>query len=221
MMIRVVGGALCAAVLMAGPAWAQSHNVKVRGTIEKVDGSTLTVKSNKGETDTVKLTSDGKVVDVVKASLADIKPGVFVGATAVPASGGHWQAVEVHLFPESMRGTGEGDRPYDLKPKSTMTNGTVGGMGGHGGGMGHSGGSSAMKGSVAKSEGTTLTLDYQGGKKTVDVTPKTVIVALQPGSPADLKAGARVVVSPATKQADGTYATTRVIVGRDGVTPPM
>lgn len=216
-MNRTVVGAFCATVLVAGPALAQQPNVKVRGTIEKVDGSLLTVKSNSGETEKIKLTDDGKIVAIVKAKLSDIKPGVFVGATALPESGGHWQATEVHLFPESMRGTGEGDRPYDKGPKSTMTNGTVGAMGG---GMGKAGAKSAMKGSVSKSEGTSLTLDYQGGKKTVDVTPKTVIVSLVPGDKADLKPGAKIVVSSATKQPDGTLATTRINVGRD-TAPPM
>ena len=212
-MNRMVVGAFCATVVLGGPALAQQSNVKVRGTIEKVDGSLLTVKANNGATETVKLTDDGKIVAIVKATLADIKPGVFVGATALPESGGHWQATEVHLFPESMRGTGEGDRPYDKGPKSTMTNGTVGGMG-------KASAKSAMKGSVSKSEGTSLTLDYQGGKKTVDVTPKTVIVSLVPGDKADLKPGAKIVVSSATKQADGTLATTRINVGRDAA-PPM
>ena len=86
----------------------------------------LTVKSREGETVKVKLADDVKIVAMVPAALADIKPGSFVGSTAMPEEDGHWKAVEVHIFPEAMRGIGEGDRPFDYRPKSTMTNGTVG-----------------------------------------------------------------------------------------------
>ena len=210
-MMRILLGTLGVLAIAIVPAAAQLKPLIVRGTIEQVNGPVLTVKSRAGDTLTVRLAGDAKVVDVVKASLADIKPGVFVGATAVPEQGGGWKAAEVHLFPNSMRGTGEGDRPYDYQPKSTMTNGTVGNV---------AGGRSTVGGAVAKTEGTKLTLDYQGGEKTVDVTPETTIVSLVPGSSADLKPGAEVVIPSATRQSDGTLATARISVGR-GVTPPM
>lgn len=125
MILRIVLGIACAAALALASASAQQKNIRVRGTIEQVDGPVLTIKSRDGDTLKVKMADDAKVVALVKASLADIKPGSFVGSTAMPEEDGRWKAVEIHIFPEEMRGTGEGDRPYDYKPKSTMTNGTV------------------------------------------------------------------------------------------------
>src|SRR6478736_10220953 len=125
MIARIMLGATCAVVLLAVSAQAQDKPVRLRGTVEQVDGAVLTVKSRAGEMLKVKMADDAKVVALVKAALADIKPGSYVGSTAMPEENGTWKAVEVHIFPESMRGTGEGDRPYDYKPKSTMTNGTV------------------------------------------------------------------------------------------------
>jgi len=209
-MMRILLGTVGALAMAIVPAAAQLKPLIVRGTIEQVNGPVLTVKSRSGDTLTVRLASDAKVVGVVKASLADIKPGVFVGATAVPEQGG-WKAAEVHLFPNSMRGTGEGDRPYDYKPKSTMTNGTVGNV---------AGGRSTVGGAVAKTEGTKLTLDYKGGEKTVNVTPDTAVVSLVRGSSADLKPGAQIMIPAATRQSDGTLATARLNVGR-GIAPPM
>ena len=169
----------------------------------------LTIKSRDGDTLKVKMTDDAKVVALVKATLADIKPGSFVGSTAMPEEDGRWKAIEVHIFPESMRGTGEGDRPYDYKPKSTMTNGTVNALT-----------KSTVNGAVEKAEGSTLTLNYKEGEKKIDVTPDTVIVIYTPGSKDELKSGAKIYIPAATRQADGTLMTARVNVGR-GVTPPM
>ncbi|MGA9818817.1 MAG: hypothetical protein WBQ54_18075, partial [Pseudolabrys sp.] len=132
-----------------------------------------------------------------------------VGSTAMPQPDGTWKAVEVHIFPEEMRGTGEGDRPYDYKPQSTMTNGTVNSMG-----------KSTTTGTVMSEEGTTLTLNYKEGSKKIDVTPQTVIVSYMPGNREELKPGASIYIPAATRQADGTLMTARVNVGR-GVAPPM
>jgi hypothetical protein len=203
---RSVLGVVCGSVLLIASASAQ--NVRVRGTIEQVDGPVLTVKSREGQSLKVKLADDAKVVAMVKAQLADIKPGSFVGSTAMPEDNGHWQAVEVHIFPEAMRGTGEGDRPFDYRPKSTMTNGTVGGV---------SGGLGAA--AVEKTEGTTITLKYKEGEKKIDVVPATVIYTYAPGSKDELKPGA-IVNTAATKQPDGSLMTARVNVAR-GVNPPM
>jgi hypothetical protein len=197
------------AALISAPVCAQDKPVRVRGTIEQVDGAMMIVKSREGDTLKVKLADDGKVIALVKASLADIKPNSFVGSTAMPQPDGSWKAVEVHIFPEEMRGTGDGDRPYDYKPRSTMTNGTV-----------NSVGKSKVNGTVANEGGTTLTLNYKDGSKTIDVTPETVIVTYLPGSKEELKAGARIYIPAATRQADGTLMTVRVNVGR-GVAPPM
>jgi hypothetical protein len=202
-------GALCVAVLASASAPAQDKPVRVRGTIDQVDGAMMIVKSREGDTLKVKLADDGRVIALVKASLADIKPNSFVGSTAMPQPDGSWKAVEVHIFPEEMRGTGEGDRPYDYKPQSTMTNGTV-----------NSVGKNRVNGTVASEGGTTLTLNYKDGSKTIDVTPETVIVTYLPGSKEELKAGARIYIPAAIRQADGTLTTARVNVGR-GVAPPM
>jgi len=201
-------GATCA-VLLASIAFAQDKSIRVRGTVEQIDGSVMTVKSREGDTLKIKLADEGKVVALVKASLADIKPNSFVGSTAMPQTDGTWKAVEVHIFPEEMRGTGEGDRPYDYRPQSTMTNGTVNSLA-----------KSTTTGTVASEGGTTLTLNYKDGSKKIDVTPQTVIVSYMPGTREELKPGASIYVPAATRQADGTLLTARVNVGR-GVAPPM
>lgn len=215
MMMRILLGAAGALVIAIAPASAQLKPSILRGTIEQVDGPLLTVKARSGENLKVKLV-DAKINAVVKANLADIKPGDFVGATAVPEQGGGWKAAEVHIFPNSMRGTGEGDRAYDYRPKSTMTNGTVSTM--TNGTVGS--GPSTMAGGVAKASGTALTINYNGGEKAVDVTPDTKVVSLVAGNNDDLKPGAQIVIPSATRQADGNWAAARIIVGRD-VAPPM
>jgi len=200
-------GATCAVLLASAAVFAQDKPMRVRGTVEQIDGAMMTVKSREGDTLKVKLADEVKVVALVKASLADIKPNSFVGSTAMPQPDGTWKAVEVHIFPEEMRGTGEGDRPYDYKPQSTMTNGTVNSLA-----------KTTMTGTVANEEGTTLTLDYKGGSKKIDVTPQTVIVSYTPGTREELKPGASIYIPAATRQADGTLLTARVNVGR-GVAP--
>lgn len=207
-------GAAGFALLSTASFAQQPQTVRVRGTIETVNGSVLTVKSRAGETLTVKLADNVNVVALVKASLADIKPGSFVGSAAMPEADGSFKAVEVHIFPESMRGTGEGDRPYDYKPKSTMTNGTVGTVG-------NSATTGTVGGEVAKAGGgATLTLKYKDGEKKIDVTPETPIVMYAPGSKDELKPGAAIYITAAAKEADGTLSTGRINVGR-GVVPPM
>lgn len=202
-------GATCAVLLASTVAFAQDKAMRVRGTVEQIDGTVMTVKSREGDTLKIKLADEGKVVALVKASLADIKPNSFVGSTAMPQPDGTWKAVEVHIFPEEMRGTGEGDSPYDYRPQSTMTNGTVNGLA-----------KTTTSGTVANEEGTTLTLNYKDGSKKIDVTAQTVIVSYVPGTREELKPGASIYVPAATRQADGTLLTVRVNVGR-GVAPPM
>jgi hypothetical protein len=211
----VLGAA--AFVFTAAASFAQQpQTVRVRGTIEAVDGPLLTVKTREGDTVKVKVADDVKIVAIVKASLSDIKPGSFVGSAAMPEESGHWKAVEVHIFPESMRGTGEGDRPYDYKPKSTMTNGTVAPT--------LSAKSAMTNGTVGSADqqagATTLTINYKDGEKKIDVTPETPIVTYVPGTKDELKAGAKIYITAATKDADGTLTTPRINVGR-GVVPPM
>jgi hypothetical protein len=174
---------------------------RVRGTIEGVDGDVIAVKSRGGEDVKLHTTSDMRVVGIVKISLADIKVGSFIGTTTVPGVDGTPSAVEVHVFPEEMRGTGEGSRPYDLKPNSTMTNATV-------------------AESVVGNDGHTLLIKYKDGEKKVVVTPETPVVTYVPGDKADLKAGAKIIAF-VKKLPDGSFETNRISVGRDGLTPPM
>jgi hypothetical protein len=174
---------------------------RVRGTIEGVDGDVLSVKSRSGEDVKLHMTGDMRVVGIIKISLADIKVGSFVGATTVPGPDGRQNAVEVHVFPEDMRGSGEGSRPYDLRPNSTMTNATV-------------------AETVAGNDGHTLMVKYKGGEKKVEVLPDTPVVTYVPADKSDLKAGAKVIAFM-KKLPDGSFETNRVSVGRDGLTPPM
>ena len=193
----------CGAVLLATSAWAQADIVRIRGTIEKIDGKDLVIKSRSGETMKVAVADKPLYVAMIKASLADIKPGSFIGTTAMPGASESdpLKALEVHIFPEAMRGTGEGHRPWDLKPKSTMTNANV---------------ESAVKGV----DGQTLALKYKDGEKKVVVTPETMIVTYTTGDVAEVKPGVNVIIF-AQKQADGSLATPRVTYGRDGLVPPM
>jgi hypothetical protein len=174
---------------------------RVRGTIEGVDGNVLEVKSRAGEDVKLHMTGDVKVVGITKISLADIKVGSFIGTTTVPGPDGTQNAVEVHVFPEDMRGTGEGSRPYDLRPNSTMTNATV-------------------ATTVAGNDGHTLVVKYKDGEKKVVVGTETPVVTYVPADKSDLKAGAKVIAFM-KKLPDGSFETNRVSVGRDGLTPPM
>ena len=174
---------------------------RVRGTIESVDGDVLSVKSRSGEDVKLHMTPDMRLVGISKISLADIKVGSFIGTTTVPGPDGIPTAVEVHVFPEEMRGTGEGSRPYDLRPNSTMTNATV-------------------AESVVGNDGHTLLVKYKDGEKKVSVPSETPVVTYVPADQSDLKAGAKVIAFT-KKLPDGSFETNRVSVGRDGITPPM
>jgi len=182
-------------------AWAQD-TVRVRGTVEGMDGPVYLVKTRSGDTVKVAVTDKPLFVAMVKASMADIKPGMFVGSTAMPGPDGSLHAVEVHIFPEAMRGTGEGHRDWDLKPQSTMTNANV-------------------EAAVTGVKGQTLTMKYKGGEKTLVVTPETVVVTYAPGDKAELKPGTGIFIAAAEKKPDGTLLTPRITYGKDGLTPPM
>ena len=174
---------------------------RVRGTIEGVEGDVLSVKSRSGEDVKLHMTGDMRVVGITKIALSEIKVGSFIGTTTVPGPDGSQNAVEVHVFPEDMRGTGEGSRPYDLRPNSTMTNATV-------------------AETVAGNDGHTLMVKYKDGEKKVLVSPDTPVVTYVPADKSDLKAGAKVIAFM-KKLPDGSFETNRVSVGRDGLTPPM
>ena len=189
-----------AAATLAMPLWAQETR-RVRATIEKVDGSTLYVKTRDGEDLKITLADKPLFVAIVPATLADLKPGTFVGSGATPGADGSLVAMEVHIFPESMRGTGEGHRPMEGPNQATMTNANV-------------------DTSVAAVDGQMLTLKYKDGEKKILVTPKTAIVAYAPGDRTELKPGIK-FIAVAQKQPDGSLQTTRISYGRDGLTPPM
>ena len=174
---------------------------RVRGSIEAVNGDVLEVKSRGGEDYSLRMTPDIRIVGITKIALSDIKVGSFIGTTTVPGPEGIQNAVEVHVFPEDMRGTGEGSRPYDLRPNSSMTNATV-------------------AESVVGNDGSTLLIKYKGGEKKVQVTPETPVVTYVPADKGDLKPGAKVIAFM-KKLPDGSFETNRVSVGRDGLTPPM
>jgi len=195
--------AVLALIAVAFPAIAQQPPTpsRVRGTIEGVDGDVIAVKSRGGEDVKLHMTADMKIVGITKISLADIKVGSFVGATTVPGPDGSQNAVEVHVFPEAMRGTGEGSRPYDLRPNSTMTNATV-------------------AESVAANDGKTLLVKYKDGEKKVVVSPETPVVTYVAADKSDLKEGAKIIAF-VKKLPDGSFETDRISVGRDGLTPPM
>jgi hypothetical protein len=175
--------------------------VRIRGTIESVDGATYVVKTREGAEQKIALAPNAQVAGVVKASLADVKPGSYVGVTALPQPDGTQRALEVHIFPESMRGTGDGHYPWDLQPNSSMTNGSI-------------------ADAVTAVDGQTVTVKYKDGEQKILVPATTPIVTYAAGDKSDLKVGAKAFIV-AAKQPDGTLQGRAWRIGRDGVTPPM
>src|ERR1700742_404234 len=197
----LIAAAMVATSVLGAIAQQPPVPTRVRGTIEGVEGDVLSVKSRSGENVKLHMTGDMKVVGIIRISLSDIKPGSFIGTTTVPGADGVQNAVEVHVFPEDMRGTGEGSRPYDLRPNSSMTNATV-------------------AESVVGNDGHTLLIKYRGGEKKVQVSTETPVVTYVPADRNDLKPGAKVIAFM-KKLPDGLFETSRVNVGLDGLTPPM
>jgi hypothetical protein len=191
---------LITAFVVSSTSAQQPQTQRVRGTIEKVEGNTLSVKARDGAVLTVALAGNATVIGVVKASLADIKEGSYIGSGAMPQADGSQKAIEVHIFAESQRGTGEGHRPWDGAPNSTMTNGTAGNA-------------------VAGVDGSVIILKYKDGEKKLIVTPETPIVQYVLGEKSELKPGASINITNAVKKPDGTFEAARVNVGRDGVVP--
>jgi hypothetical protein len=173
--------------------------VRVRGPIQAVDGATLTIKSGEAGDVKVMLTSDAAVFGVVKAQLSDIKPGSFIGVGATPQADGSQRAIQIMIFAEQQRGTGEGHRPWD-RPNTTMTNATV-------------------DSTVASVEGQVIMVKYRDGEKKIIVGPDATIRAYVAGSRDELKPGAHINIVRATKKPDGTFEASRVNVGREGVVP--
>ncbi len=192
----------------------------VRGTIASVSGDTVVVKAADGRSQKLVLAEGTRVSTASRADLGAIAQGEFIGTTAVEAKDGTLRAVEVHLFPEAMRGAGEGHRPWDLKPGSSMTNATVSSMGAASGGAPSTMTNANVSGMSAAGGGKKLVLTYPGGEKTVLVPPGTMVVRLEPADRSVVAPGAHVFAA-GPKQADGSVAVGRMVVGKDGVIPPM
>jgi len=184
------------------PAAAQTAPpTRIRGSIEAVSAHSMTVKTREGKSVEITLTEPLVVLTVKKVDLASIGSGSYVGIATRTGTGGVMQAIEVLVFPDSMRGAGEGSYPWDLEPASTMTNGTV-------------------NGAVKASSALELTVAYKDGSKTIQVSPTAPVVTFAPAERADLKPDAPVFLG-AAKSPEGTFSAGRVVVGKDGVAPPM
>ena len=193
--------AVAAAVVTTASA-QQPPTVRIRGTIEAVDGSTLSIKSREGTDMKVKMTDNVAVFAVIKTALSEIKEGSYIGISAMPEPDGTQRAIAVHIFPENQRGAAEGFRPWDARANSTMTNATV---------------AQTVKGT----DGQNILVKYKDGEKKVVVPEGTPIVTFVAGDKSELKPGAKIIIFGAAKKDDGTLEAGRVNVGRDGVTPPM
>jgi len=194
---------LALVTVLGSATWAQQPpTVRIRGTIESVDGPLLMIKSREGTDMKVRVTDNVAVFGVAKTAMSEIKPGSYIGVSAMPAPDGTQKALAVHIFPESQRGAAEGFRPWDLRANSTMTNATV-------------------AETVAGTDGQNILVKYKDGEKKVVVPPDTPIVTFVAGDKSELKAGAKIIIFGAVKKDDGTLEANRVNVGRDGITPPM
>ena len=200
-MTRTIRLVLAGAIIAASCFAATAQTMRISGTIDKADGNVLSLKSSDGAEVKLTLTENAMIVAVVQASMADIKEGTFLGSAAMPQPDGSQKALEVHIFPEPMRGTGEGHRPYAPVPNSTMTNGSASGA------------------TVAGVDGPAILVRYKDGEKKIVVPPSAPIVRYEIGGRSDLKAGARFTVIAATRKPDGTLEANRINVGRDGVVP--
>jgi hypothetical protein len=198
-MIRILSALL---LLISATAFAQAPAnapVRIRGTVEKLDGTMMSVKTRSGEHLNVKLADNYSVTGIKKASLDDVGSGKFIGTTTVGERNGALIAEEIHIFPESMRGTGEGHRDWDLRPNSKMTNANVADV-------------------VKMGKDRVLTVKYKDGEKKIVVTPQTVITAVAPGKKEELTAGTPIIIMASEKQADSSVVAKTLYVGRSG--PP-
>ena len=202
-MPRLLVASVTAITFLASSAWAQqTPPVRIRGTIESVDGSTLGIKTREGTDVKVKMTDNVAVFAVVKTELSQIKEGSYIGVSAMPQPDGTQKAFAVHIFPENQRGAAEGFRPWDARANSTMTNATV---------------AETVKGT----DGQNIMVKYKDGEKKVVVPPDTPIVTFVASDMSEVKPGAKIIIFGAAKKEDGTLEANRVNVGRDGITPPM
>jgi hypothetical protein len=198
-MIRSLVALSFASICFALPASAQ-ETVRIRGTIERIEGPVYVVKNRDGAELKLTVTDNPLFVAIAPSTMADIKQGMFVGSAGTMQPDGTQKAIEVHIFPESMRGTGEGHYDWDLKPNTKMTNANV-------------------EQTVAGVDGQILSVKYKDGEKKLLVTPETVVVTYVTGSKDELKPGTKIFVAAAKKQPDGTVQTPRITYGRDGMGP--
>jgi hypothetical protein len=197
---HILAAAAFVAALGVSSVSAQAPTQRLRGTIERVDGNTLFAKGRDGASITLVLADNATVTAVYKATRADIKEGDYIGSGAMPQPDGSQKALEVHIFAASMRGQGDGHRPWNGAPSATMTNGAVGNV-------------------VSDVDGPVVLVKYKDGEKKIVVGPDTPVVRYEVGSKDDIKAGVAFAVVAATRQADGTFTAARINVGRDGGLP--
>jgi hypothetical protein len=197
----LISSVLVSALMIATPSQAEDTKpTRVRGAITAVEGDLLKVHSTRGEDLQVNLTRDTQVRGVTLAQVSEIKPGSYIGSAAVPQPDGTLKALEVHVFPPEMAGTGDGHRAFDLGKDSTMTNGSVG--------------------DLVTSNGRTITVNYKGGQKKIVIPDDVPIVNLVPADRSLLKPGVKVVLQ-AQKAEDGALNAVSISAGENGVTPPM
>jgi hypothetical protein len=189
-------------LLVIAPIANAQGTVRLRGTVERIEGSTYVLKLSDGTEAKVAPTETAAFVAIIKASLSDIKPGSYVGTAGMPQADGSQKAIEVLIFPEAMRGTGEGHYPWDLRPQSTMTNANV-------------------EQTAAVADGQTLTLKYKDGEKKVLVSPEAMIVTFVPGDKSEITPGTKIFIGAAKKLDDGTFQAPRINYGKNGLKPPM
>jgi Cu/Ag efflux protein CusF len=201
-MPRLLVAAFAVVVSMMSASAQQTPTVRIRGTIENVDGNTLAIKTREGSDVKVNMTDNAAVFAVVKTQLSEIKEGSYIGVTAMPEPDGTQKAIAVHIFPENQRGAAEGFRPWDARANSTMTNATV-------------------AQTVEGTDGQNILVKYKDGEKKVVVPPETPIVTFVASDKSEIKPGAKLIIFGAAKKEDGSLEANRVNVGRDGVTPPM
>ena len=201
---RSLVASLAVVSVLASSALAQQSPTptRIRGTIESIDGKTLSIKTREGNDVKVNITDDLAVIGITKSSLSEIKQGSYIGVSAMPQPDGSQKAIAIHIFMESRRGAAEGFRPWDLRPNSTMTNATV-------------------AQTVASVDGQVIEVKYKDGEKKVVVPPDAAIVAFAAGDKAEVKPGAKIIIFGAVKKDDGSLETNRIGVGRDGIAPPM
>jgi hypothetical protein len=189
-------------LLLSALSVSAQDMVRVRGTVERIEGPVFVVKTRDGSEVKLTVTDNPLFVAIVPAKMSDIKPGMFVGSAGMMQEDGTQKAMEVHIFPEAMRGTGEGHYDWDLLPKSKMTNGNV-------------------EQAVTGVDGPVLSVKYKDGEKKLLVTPQTVVVTYEMGKREEIQPGTKIFIGAAKKQADGTLQTPRITYGRNGDGPAV